>query len=1068
MNRTHNCPKCANPLPVDDPQGHCTHCLKPGSSFDHGRYTLFEPLAINRTGVLWRACDEHLDGFVTLRFLAHDLRSDRAVMEGLRLEVERARRLVHPNIARVHELIEATDEPAYVVSEWIKGEPLPVLLQQQPQECFTWPEVEPWLLQLVQALDHAHREGVLHGNLTAADVWLDHEGRIRITGFGFACLSGVATSSSEPAADVPAQTGWSPQQHAGQFAEITDDLYALGALGYELLSGRAPFYLGDVAEQACHVLPQPLEERLADFNLEHRVPNHVAAALMACLAKERSERPAMVTDFVHQLAFGADGESPAPVPDPEPVAKAAAAPAPEPPAIRAPRPPVRWPRVAVGVGVAMAILLLGLGAVWLRSFKSNTQALVAAAQLAAGEATTTNAHAQSQPAASPVQPGFASRDAAYTNSLGMPFVPVANNQNTVGDRPVRFCRWLTRVQDFEAFVRATGHNATDDVWSFGAEGWKSRGHNWRTPGFEQTGMHPVSGVSWEDAQAFAKWLTDKERTEGRLAPGERYRLPYDWEWSVAAGLAETRDGLPQDRHMRIKDVFPWGTQWPPPAGAGNYGNFIPGFRDGFERSSPVGSFPTNRFGLHDMGGNLWQWCEDWFDAERVNRPLRGGSWSNDPADTLWSSYRHHIPPHRRFTSNGFRVVLAHEPNSSTGTVLGGHEIVGYYGAANNGGTVLRIADKAPLNKGDRIRVTGMGVYDGEWEVLQAFPYQGPNDTRPLWGYRIGVSPQVVPGFTGRGGPSLNRARLFPVTLAGGPSTMPATNASSTSAAPLLAPTGTRGPGINLPAAKNETLWNEKSDFADWRGEAQFWSNQNGILTGRMTGPGYTLLTWTGSPVDDFELVLVFRAKGDGQATVRYRTGDVPSKNTGELICYSVILNERTIRAYPGTERSPMMTQYVGKLSASMRETDGSSSLRSYGPLTDASLKLLKETLRLNGRNELIPLEILNPGTPAPAGGTEWSELVINAQARRLAHWRDGRLVTAVIDSDFPTARGPTTLPDAPGGIQLQLHNYLPGRPAPPGMTMEVQFKEIRLTRLPKVSPIRITNAPPSPNRQFTR
>jgi hypothetical protein len=333
----------------------------------------------------------------------------------------------------------------------------------------------------------------------------------------------------------------------------------------------------------------------------------------------------------------------------------------------------------------------------------------------------------------------------------MPFVPVPNTQSTAAGRPVRFCRWLTRVQDFEAFVRATGHNASDEVWSFGPEGWKQRGQNWRTPGFEQTGMHPVSGVSWEDAQAFAKWLTDKERTEGRLAPGERYRLPYDWEWSVAAGLTETRDGLPKERHMRIKDVFPWGAQWPPPAGAGNYGNFIPGFRDGFERSSPVASFATNRFGLHDMGGNLWQWCEDWFDAERMNRPLRGGSWSNDPADTLWSSYRHHIPSHRRYTSNGFRLVLAHEPNSSTSTAFGGHEIVGFYGATNNGGTVLRIADKAPVNKGDRIRVTGMGLYDGEWEVLQAFPYQGPTDTQPLWGYRIGASLlQVVPGFTRQG------------------------------------------------------------------------------------------------------------------------------------------------------------------------------------------------------------------------------------------------------------------------------------------------------------------------------
>lgn len=1066
MNPTSICPKCASPLPADDPQGHCPHCLKPGVRFNHGRYTLYEPLAIDRIGVLWRACDEHLDGFVTLRFLAHDLRSDRAAMEGIRLELERARRLLHPNIARVHELHEDADEPAYVVSEWVKGESLTSRLQQQPQERFTWPEAEPWLLQLVQALHHAHREGVLHGNLTAADVRLDHEGRLKVSGFGFACLSGVVSPGSSPAADARAQTGWSPQQHTGLFAEVADDIYALGALGYELLSGRPPFYLGDVAEQACHAPPQPLQDRLADFNLDNPVPPHVAAALLACLAKERTERPATVTDFVQTFAFGGEEATPAPAVAEEPAAVIPAIVQPSSPApAHPPRPPVQWRRVALAAGVALALLFVGLGVAWLRSFKSSSQALVAGAMLVAEDAkpTNTTGNAHSPPIPAPVQPSPVARNQPFTNSLGMPFVPVPNTESGAGGSPVRFCRWLTRVQDFEAFVRATGHDATNGVMSFGAEGWKAQGHTWRAPGFEQTPMHPVSGVNWEDAQAFAKWLTDKERAEGRLAPGERYRLPYDWEWSVAVGLAETRDGLPKDRNMWIKNVFPWGTQWPPPAGAGNYGNFIAGYRDGFERSSPVGSFAANRFGLHDMGGNLWQWCEDWFDAERVNRPLRGGSWGNDPADTLWSSFRHYIPPNRRFTSNGFRVVLAHEPNSSTSTAFGGHEIVGYYGVADKGGTtgtVLRIADKAPVSKGDRIRVTGMGPYDGEWEVLQAFPYQGPNDTRPLWGYWIGAPRQVVPGFTGQGGPSVNRARLFPVTLAGGAATMAATNPSSASAARVLAPAGTRGPGSNLPASKNETLWNEKSDFAHWRGEAKYWSIENGILTGRMTSGGQTHLTWTGSPVEDFELVLVFRTKGDGQATVRYRTGDVPSKNTGELICYSAILNERTIRAYPATERSPLMTQYVGRLYASILGADGLSSGRSYGPLTNASLKLLKDTLQLYGRSELIPLENLNPGTPAPADGTEWSELVINAQARRLAHWRNGRLVTAVLDSDFPTAAGPSTLPDAPGGIQLQLHNYLPGKATPAGMSIEVQFKEIRLTRLPKVPPVRITNTPP--------
>lgn len=202
MNLNPTCPKCAAPLPPDDPQGHCPACLVPGGRFAHGRYTLYEPLERSRIGVLWRACDEHLDGFVTLWFLARDVRSDPPAMEGIRLDVERARRLLHPKIARVHELHEEPDEPAFLVAEWVKGASLADRLQRQPQRCFTWLELEPMMLQLGQALDHAHREGVLHGNLTVADVRFDQEGRIKITGFGFACLSGARFRHEDCAEEV--------------------------------------------------------------------------------------------------------------------------------------------------------------------------------------------------------------------------------------------------------------------------------------------------------------------------------------------------------------------------------------------------------------------------------------------------------------------------------------------------------------------------------------------------------------------------------------------------------------------------------------------------------------------------------------------------------------------------------------------------------------------------------------------------------------------------------------------------------------------------------------------------
>ena len=81
--------------------------------------------------------------------------------------------------------------------------------------------------------------------------------------------------------------------------------------------------------------------------------------------------------------------------------------------------------------------------------------------------------------------------------------------------------------------------------------------------------------------------------------------------------------------------------------------------DNYDYTSPVGSFPANRYGLFDMGGNVWQWCEDFYDGQRGNRVLRGMSWRTGctPANLL-SSYRHQDPDDHRVFDVGFRCVLA--------------------------------------------------------------------------------------------------------------------------------------------------------------------------------------------------------------------------------------------------------------------------------------------------------------------------------------------------------------------------------------------------------------------------
>jgi formylglycine-generating enzyme required for sulfatase activity len=175
-------------------------------------------------------------------------------------------------------------------------------------------------------------------------------------------------------------------------------------------------------------------------------------------------------------------------------------------------------------------------------------------------------------------------------------------------------------------------------------------------------------VSWNDANQFCLWLTEKEHRAGILAPNQTYRLPTDLEWSAAVGLPPETGRTPESRDMDVPDVYPWGTEWPPPQGAGNYTGeetdsdvAIKGYNDGFAWTSPVGSFNVNKFGLYDMGGNVWEWCEDWWNSEQKAKVLRGGSWYNGALKlSLLSSCRIHASADQGTDNYGFRVVVAQE------------------------------------------------------------------------------------------------------------------------------------------------------------------------------------------------------------------------------------------------------------------------------------------------------------------------------------------------------------------------------------------------------------------------
>jgi formylglycine-generating enzyme required for sulfatase activity len=177
-------------------------------------------------------------------------------------------------------------------------------------------------------------------------------------------------------------------------------------------------------------------------------------------------------------------------------------------------------------------------------------------------------------------------------------------------------------------------------------------------------------------QDFCAWLTKTDRKAGKIGARDRYRLPSDHEWSCAAGLGRIEDAAmaPWEKHVLVLERFPWGDAWLDQSLPGNYAgtemrqpiengsyrhlkNLLPGHSDAGIGTFSAGAYPANEFGLYDLGGNVWEWCDDWCDPQKTRRVLRGGSWATGERTQVLSNYRHSIAPESGFNDYGFRCVL---------------------------------------------------------------------------------------------------------------------------------------------------------------------------------------------------------------------------------------------------------------------------------------------------------------------------------------------------------------------------------------------------------------------------
>ncbi len=245
-------------------------------------------------------------------------------------------------------------------------------------------------------------------------------------------------------------------------------------------------------------------------------------------------------------------------------------------------------------------------------------------------------------------------------------------------RPFYLGQYEVTVGQYRKFLQASGYTPESEADRSGGYGYNrdydpaqtERGdafegrdpkYSWRNPGFAQGDDHPVVNVTWNDAVAMAKWLSETE--------GVQYRLPTEAEWEYAA-RAGTRSryssGDDPQSLLRVANVFDVDAMrnWP------KWEAFALAVSDGFAFTAPAGSFAPNAFGLYDMHGNAWEWCADWHDDDYYAispvddpqgpvtgkvRVRRGGSWHTWPFYAR-SAFRNWNTPETRYPLVGMRLV----------------------------------------------------------------------------------------------------------------------------------------------------------------------------------------------------------------------------------------------------------------------------------------------------------------------------------------------------------------------------------------------------------------------------
>lgn len=531
-------------------------------------------------------------------------------IKALDREADKLRSLTHPNIVRVID-VDRDGQTVFMTMEFLSGESLHETLRPSKAATLLPEQRARIITSIAHALEFAHSAGIVHGDLKPGNVIITDSGEVKVIDFGIARFLARPKDAGTPASGK----NWealnaltppyaSPEMIEDQEPDPRDDVYALACIAHEVLTGRHPFARDSAVvarDSGAEVVPNAALSG-AQFK-----------AIVRGLRFARHDRTASAHAFIEEFSG---------------------------------KRPRKW---APLLAVAAAAALIILGAVYLsRLDRQVAQPAGQTPQPTVGQVfrdCATCPLMRVLPAGTLLQGSLAdpSEEPAHRVAIAAP-IAFAPEEVTIGE-----------FQEFadESRLETHGCNIHDGEWR-----WRDD-VNWETLEDGRTTTYPVGCVSWDDAVAYAAWLS--QRT------GQTYRLPSasEWEYAASAGASPATpfasDPGSACKQANVADQ----------TAARKYpGWSVLDCNDRYVQSAPVGSFAPNAFGLHDMIGNMFEWVQDcWsasyegaptdgaarLDGDCASRELRGGSWFTSPA-YLRASYRNRFAHDYRSSSVGFRVV----------------------------------------------------------------------------------------------------------------------------------------------------------------------------------------------------------------------------------------------------------------------------------------------------------------------------------------------------------------------------------------------------------------------------